>query len=102
MLRNVAREGLQILQPLQISLYRYGGEEFAVIFTTGHSDDALMLLESWRARVAQRSWREEGLTVTFSAGLGEWNMEPLEQLVVRVDEALYKAKQQGKNRIVRA
>ncbi|WP_258960420.1 hypothetical protein, partial [Klebsiella pneumoniae] len=29
------------------------------------------------------------------------NMEPLEQLVVRVDEALYKAKQQGKNRIVR-
>lgn len=26
----------------------------------------------------------------------------LEQLVVRVDEALYKAKQQGKNRIVRA
>ena len=61
-----------------------------------------MLLESWRARVALRSWREEGLTVTFSAGLGEWNMEPLEQLVVRVDEALYKAKQQGKNRIVRA
>ena len=51
---------------------------------------------------AQRSWREEGLTVTFSAGLGEWNMEPLEQLVVRVDEALYKAKQLGKNRIVRA
>jgi PleD family two-component response regulator len=29
-------------------------------------------------------------------------MEPLEQLVVSVDEALYKAKQQGKNRIVRA
>ena len=100
-LRNVAREGLQILQPLQISLYRYGGEEFAVIFSDEHIDNALMLLESWRASVAQRSWREEGLTVTFSAGLGEWNMEPLEQLVVRVDEALYKAKQQGKNRIVR-
>jgi PleD family two-component response regulator len=29
-------------------------------------------------------------------------MEPLEQLVVSVDEALYKAKQQGKNRITRA
>ena len=94
-------EGLQILQPLQISLYRYGGEEFAVIFSDEHIDNALRLLESWRASVAQRSWREEGLTVTFSAGLGEWNMEPLEQLVVRVDEALYKAKQQGKNRIVR-
>lgn len=40
--------------------------------------------------------REDGLTVTFSAGLGEWNMEPLDKLVVSVDEALYKAKQQGK------
>ena len=29
-------------------------------------------------------------------------MEPLEKLVVSVDEALYKAKQQGKNRIVHA
>lgn len=101
-LRNVAREGIQILQPQEISLYRYGGEEFAVIFPAEHVDNALTILESWRLNVASRTWREEGLTVTFSAGLGEWNMEPLEKLVVSVDEALYKAKQQGKNRIVRA
>ncbi|HDN2706927.1 TPA: diguanylate cyclase [Klebsiella aerogenes] len=101
-LRNVAREGIQILQPQEISLYRYGGEEFAVIFPAEHIDNALTILESWRLNVASRTWREEGLTVTFSAGLGEWNMEPLEKLVVSVDEALYKAKQQGKNRIVRA
>lgn len=100
-LRSVAREGLQILQPLQISLYRYGGEEFAVVFTAEHLPHAYTLLESWRIKIAQRTWREEGLSVTFSAGLGEWNMEPLDKLVVSVDEALYKAKQQGKNRIVR-
>lgn len=100
-LRSVAREGLQILQPLQISLYRYGGEEFAVVFTAEHLTHAHTLLESWRIKIAQRTWREEGLSVTFSAGLGEWNMEPLDKLVVSVDEALYKAKQQGKNRIVR-
>ena len=34
----------------------------------------------------------------FSAGLGEWQMESLEQLVKSVDEALYQAKQQGRNR----
>jgi diguanylate cyclase (GGDEF)-like protein len=101
-LRNVAREGLQILQPQAISLYRYGGEEFAVIFPAEYVDKARAILENWRLNVARRTWREEGLTVTFSAGLGEWNMEPLEKLVVSVDEALYKAKQQGKNRIVRA
>lgn len=100
-LRNVAREGLQILQPQHISLYRYGGEEFAVIFTGEHVATAHTILESWRVKIAQRTWREEGLTVTFSAGLGEWNMEPLDKLVVSVDEALYKAKLQGKNRIVR-
>lgn len=100
-LRSVAREGLQILQTLQISLYRYGGEEFAVVFTAEHLTHAHTLLESWRIKITQRTWREEGLSVTFSAGLGEWNMEPLDKLVVSVDEALYKAKQQGKNQIVR-
>ncbi|WP_434665613.1 diguanylate cyclase domain-containing protein [Klebsiella sp. B345] len=100
-LRNVAREGLQILQPEQISLYRYGGEEFAVIFTQQHLANAHALLDNWREKIAQRTWREDGLTVTFSSGLGEWNMEPLDKLVVAVDEALYKAKQQGKNCIVR-
>ena len=101
-LRNVAREGLQVLQPLEISLYRYGGEEFAVVFPAEHIDNARTLLETWRINVERRTWREDGLTVTFSAGLGEWNMEPLDKLVVSVDEALYKAKQQGKNRILRA
>lgn len=83
-------------------LYRYGGEEFAVVFPAEHIDNARTLLETWRVNVERRTWREDGLTVTFSAGLGEWNMEPLDKLVVSVDEALYKAKQQGKNRILRA
>lgn len=100
-LRNVAREGLQVMQPQGIALYRYGGEEFAVMFTERSVEEALPLLESWRENVAGRTWREDDLHVTFSGGLGEWNMEPLDQLVIAVDEALYKAKQQGKNRIVR-
>jgi diguanylate cyclase (GGDEF)-like protein len=69
-LRNVAREGLQVLQPLEISLYRYGGEEFAVVFPAEHIDNARTLLETWRVNVERRTWREDGLTVTFSAGLG--------------------------------
>jgi diguanylate cyclase (GGDEF)-like protein len=97
-LRNVAREGIQVMQPQHISVYRYGGEEFAVVFPAEHSDSAFSLLEKWRLQVADRTWREEGLHVTFSAGLGEWHFEPLEQLVGSVDAALYEAKQQGKNR----
>ncbi|HGH3374857.1 TPA: diguanylate cyclase [Kluyvera cryocrescens] len=99
-LRNVAREGITILQAHGLSLYRYGGEEFAIIFTAEHVAQASALLELWRISVANRTWREEGLRVTFSAGLGEWHMETLEHLVSSVDEALYKAKHQGKNRIL--
>jgi diguanylate cyclase (GGDEF)-like protein len=99
-LRNVAREGLKVMQPHGISLYRYGGEEFAVIFPETHIENSQDYLEEWRSNVANRGWREDGLVVTFSAGLGEWHMEPLEQLVTGVDEALYQAKQQGKNRIL--
>jgi diguanylate cyclase (GGDEF) domain len=99
-LRNVAREGLEIFQPLQISLYRYGGEEFAVVFADRALKEAMQLLDTWREKVAHRTWREENLHVTFSGGLGEWKMESLEQLVISVDEALYQAKRQGKNRII--
>ena len=93
-LRNVAREGLQVLQPLEISLYRYGGEEFAVVFPAEHIDNARTLLETWRVNVERtaRRWPDGHL----QRRPREWNMEPLDKLVVSVDEALYKAKQQGK------
>ena len=100
-LRNVAREGIQIMQPHHVSVYRYGGEEFAVIFQAEQIAAAFSLLDAWRTAVARRVWREDNLHVTFSAGLGEWHFEPLEQFVGSVDNALYSAKKQGKNRIVR-
>ncbi|WP_336216634.1 sensor domain-containing diguanylate cyclase [Enterobacter sp. P82] len=100
-LRSVAREGIQIMQPHHVSVYRYGGEEFAVVFQAEQIASALSLLETWRTAVEKRVWREENLRVTFSGGLGEWHHEPLEQFVGSVDNALYSAKQQGKNRIIR-
>lgn len=100
-LRNVAREGIQIMQPHNVSVYRYGGEEFAVIFRSELFGLSQELLETWRIAVEKRTWREEGMHVTFSAGLGEWHFEPLEQFIGTVDGALYTAKQQGKNRILR-
>lgn len=100
-LRNVARKGIKIMQPEGVTIYRFGGEEFAIIFPGERQHNAENLLEHWRVKVAQRTWREEGLQVTFSAGLGEWGMEIQEQLIAKIDDALYKAKKQGKNRIQR-
>lgn len=100
-LRNVARKGIKIMQPVGVTIYRFGGEEFAIIFSGDHQCSADILLERWRIQVAQRIWREEGLQVTFSAGVADWGMEMLEQLIMKVDEALYTAKKLGKNRIQR-
>ncbi|NLU90242.1 GGDEF domain-containing protein, partial [Escherichia coli] len=66
-LRNVDREGRQVRQPLEISLYRYGGEELVVVFPAEHIEKARTLLETRRVNVDRRTWREDGLTVTFSA-----------------------------------
>ena len=86
-LRAVAREGRQIAGQ-EATLYRYGGEELAIIIPGEDSVRALTLLEQWRTQVAQRPWREPELVVTFSAGLGLWRQESAEQLLARVDQAL--------------
>lgn len=99
-LRTIAWEGLHTMQLQDLSVYRYGGEEFAVLFPEKNSKEAAILLEQWRKNIAQRTWREEALQVTFSAGVGEWQNEPPESFISRIDNTLYKAKQQGKNRIL--
>lgn len=50
------------------------------------------LLNDWRLNVTRRDWREEDLHITFGGGLGEWRMEPPEQLIAAVDQALYQAR----------
>jgi hypothetical protein len=56
-LRNVAREGLQILQPCKFHFIATAAKSLRCSSPPGIAM-TLMLLESWRERVAQRSWRE--------------------------------------------
>ena len=97
-LQAVAQEGVTVADGLA-RLYRYGGEELAILIPGEDGAQALALLERWRLRVLQRQWREAGLVVTFSAGLGQWRHESATQLIARVDRALYQAKEAGKNRV---
>ena len=97
-LQAVAQEGVTVADGLA-RLYRYGGEELAILIPGEDGAQALALLERWRQRVLQRQWRETGLVVTFSAGLGQWRHESAAHLIARVDRALYQAKEAGKNRV---
>lgn len=83
------------MQPHRVSVYRYGGEEFGVIFPAELMNSAHALLETgappWKNGLAGREPASN-----LQRGVGEWHFEPLEQFIGSVDEALYTAKQQGK------
>lgn len=83
------------------SLCRYGGEELVALFEHGTLAEAEVLMEQWRCRVSELKWREKGMLVTFSAGIGSSNGRTPEELLAMVDNAMYQAKRAGKNRIYR-
>lgn len=97
-LQTVAQVGMQQAGN-RANLYRYGGEELAIIVPGNDKEAANALLERWRQQIEVRQWRETDMVVTFSAGLGQWRQESSSQLIEKVDQALYEAKRSGKNRI---
>lgn len=82
---------------------RYGGEEFAVILPHTSREQAALLAERIRLRLAQRDFGEckQAVRLTVSAGVAA--LEPGAQgreLVSLADQALYLAKNGGRNRVV--
>lgn len=99
-LKLVCRVGIDNLEQVG-TLYRYGGEEIAVLLPGCSYEKSEHHLEQWRLTVSQRQWREENLQSTFSCGLAAWQVgETPEMIVEKVDKLLYTAKHNGKNCIV--
>ncbi|MFZ1153426.1 MAG: sensor domain-containing diguanylate cyclase [Solirubrobacteraceae bacterium] len=73
-------------------LARIGGEEFALLLPKCSSQDALLVVERLRLRVPYEQTCSAGIIV------GEPGESP-EALMVRVDEALYRAKAAGRDRV---
>lgn len=83
---------------------RFGGEEFVVALHAITIDDAEHVAEKIRIALEQSPCVHEGLTLSLTAsfGVAEYRVgdDTLEQLITRADEAMYQAKQAGKNRVV--
>lgn len=86
------------------SLVRFGGEEFVILLPEIDSAEARDIGERLRASLEQVSnfYSPMGILpgVTISIGLAQMQAkDSLESLIARADAALYKAKQQGRNRL---
>lgn len=80
---------------------RFGGEEFVMLLSDAHRDDALLLIERLRRVIEQTQFGGENLRyrrVTASFGVAEYRAgEGLEDAIRRADEMLYAAKRNGRN-----
>ena len=85
------------------TLTRWGGEEFALLMPYATLATASEAAEKIRHAVEAHRFAQ-GLRVTISIGVGEWQIaeESIDMLLSRVDEVLYQAKHEGRNRIVRS
>jgi diguanylate cyclase (GGDEF)-like protein len=85
---------------------RYGGEEFAVLLRRTGKEQAVEVAERIRRAVVKLHPASLGITepVTVSIGVAVAGPDgvPISRLVERADAALYKAKRQGRDRVVAA
>jgi len=76
---------------------RYGGEEFLIIFSDTNLKGAVGVSERIRMRIESEDM--DGIKITISGGIAEYNKNSAEEIVKIADENLYKAKSGGRNKI---
>lgn len=85
-------------------VYRYGGEELAVILTETSIENATIPLERLRIKISEQQFLYNGkvANITISVGLGSYliKMSTKAELIEAADKALYKAKENGRNRVI--
>ena len=81
---------------------RYGGEEFGVILPDTDAEGAARFAERLRAAVESLAVEHEGGTLHCTISLGVAPLEPSvagpDQWLERADQALYRSKEEGRNR----
>lgn len=80
---------------------RFGGEEFVLLFPHTNPDEAYLASERLRLKIDKLKFKRISHCVTVSFGITTLKEEDnLKTFIKRADEALYEAKQSGKNRSV--
>ncbi|WP_295626610.1 GGDEF domain-containing protein [uncultured Nitrosomonas sp.] len=81
-------------------LFRFGGEEFVVIFRVFDKEEAYKALERFRYKIQEYRFPQiDGVTISMGATLINELNDLASEIIGRADQALYHAKQNGKNQL---
>lgn len=85
-------------------LARFGGEEFVAVVPDMHGDRLMHLAEQLRVRICSEPVRYAGNNIGISASIGAFVLRPgtgvgVDDALHRADDALYAAKDGGRNRV---
>lgn len=100
-IREISRRIKECIRQIDTAA-RYGGDEFAVILLNTSLEDAIIVAQRMVDAVAnsQTTWQKEQIPLSISVGLGQYDAETTpEDITSRSDQALYLAKQAGKNTV---
>lgn len=101
-LKEVAKRILATLRSYDL-LARYGGEEFLIFAAELDSKFAVELAERIRTNIAKTPIKVDEMSLTITASLGLAKAAPvnkLEEAISLADQALYRAKSEGRNKTV--
>jgi diguanylate cyclase (GGDEF)-like protein len=81
---------------------RFGGEEFAVLILEKEGENAALIAELLRQKIAESSFHVDGQSFPVTVSVGVASIKPdgkiaSRQLIEQADSALYQAKNQGRN-----
>ena len=98
LLQRIARDLVESVRPSDPT-FRLGGEEFLALVSNVSASSALAAAERIRERIAAGTVDLPRVTGSIGVALRQ-SHEPLDALLARADAALYRAKQEGRNRVV--
>lgn len=110
-LKSIAGVFIEFMKRSADDSFRLGGEEFGLIFSTTSEQNVIDFLEEIRAAIENLQIEHRGnppigfVTASFGAIRVDYRRDPMvrtnqDELYHRADEALYRAKEEGRNRCV--